>query len=116
MVLCQIVINSATYSLYAINTFGRKNIKLLRIDYRFGVGADKLIYLESNILRLPLSNFPFFVFSSNSSHQVGNINGNIEFEDTTLNGNFDLRICDYATRLEPTDFVQLVLTLDITDK
>ena len=61
MVLCQIVVNSATYSLYAINTFGRKNIKLLRIDYRFGVGADKLIYLESNILRLPLSNFPFFV-------------------------------------------------------
>ena len=60
MVLSQIVINSPNYSLYAINTFGRKNIKLLRIDYRFNVGADKLIYLESNILRLPLSNFPFF--------------------------------------------------------
>ena len=67
--------------------------------------------------RLDLDNQTLKISGTVSSNgNINAINGNIEFEDTTLNGNFDLRICDYATRLEPTDFVQLVLTLDITDK
>jgi hypothetical protein len=116
MVLCQILIAQPVYNLYAINTFGRKKVKLIRIDYRYGAGGqDKMIYIESNILRVPLSNFPYFLFSANNNHQIGNINGGIEF-DCDINGNLDLRICDYATKAEPADFVQLVLTLDITDK
>ena len=118
MVLCQIVISDANYNLYPINIFGNnKRVKIIKIDYRYTAGgSDKIIYIESNILRVPYSNFPYFCFSANSNHQIGNINGEIIFDDVNFNGNLDLRICDYDTKAVPTNFTTLVLTIDITDK
>jgi hypothetical protein len=117
MVLCQIVISDPAYNLYPINIFGNKKVKIIKLDYRYTAGgSDKIIYIESNILRVPYSNFPYFCFSANSNHQIGNINGDIEFEDVAINGNLDLRIMDYDTRAVPTNFTTLVLILDISDK
>lgn len=116
MVLCQILVNNPNYNLYPINVFGRKKVKIVRLDYRYTAGGnDKTLYMESNILRLPISNFPYFLFSANTAHQVSNINGELIFDDVNFNGNLDLRFVDAEASAVPTNFVNLILTLDITE-
>jgi hypothetical protein len=118
MVLCQILISTPNLTLYPINVFGNnKRVKIVRIDYRYNAGGqDKIIVIQSNILRLPLSNYPYFLFSANNNHQIGNINGDLVYEDVNFNGNLDIMILDAETQAVPTNFVTMVLTLDISDK
>lgn len=119
MVLCQIFINQPETRLYAINTFGNKRVKLIKIDYLYNsaTGTDKYIYIESNILRLPLSNFPYFMFCSSTSRQMSNIvGGEIVWDDVNINGNLDISIKDFETFATPTAFISMIITLDIIDK
>lgn len=115
MVLCQIYSADATSQLYAINVFGRKRVKIVKIEYMQAGGAtDKIIALKSSVLRLPYGNAPYFVFATNPNHQVGNIHSDLE-TNCDFNGNFDLEVLDTATGAQPAGFSKICLTLDIKD-
>lgn len=114
MVLCQIYTTDATAQTYAINVFGRKKVKIVKVDY-LCTGIDKIVSLKSNFLRIPIGNYPNFCFATNPNHQVGNIHSDLEFETKDFNGNFDLEILDTSNNSQPAGFAKLVLTLDITD-
>jgi len=113
MVLCQVYTTDATSQLYTINVFGKKKVKIVKIDYIW-TGTDKIIVLKSNILRVPYGNAPYFMFANNSNHQVGNVHADLEF-DCNFSGNLDLEVIDMATGTQPAGFVKLCLSLDITD-
>ncbi len=113
MVLCQIYTADASPQLYAINVFGKKKVKIVKLDY-LCTGTDKIIALKSSILRLPYGNAPYFVFASNPTHQVGNVHSDLELS-CNFNGNFDLEVLDTATGAQPAGFQKLCLTLDISD-
>ena len=116
MVLCQIYTTDATAQTYAINLFGRKKVKIVKVDYVFTAGgSDKIIALKSNFLRLAFGNYSNFCFASNSVHQIGNIHSDLELDTKDFNGNFDLEVLDVATNVQPIGFLKLVLSLDITD-
>ena len=114
MVLCQIYTTDATAQTYAINVFGKKKVKIVKIDYLFTAGGDKIIALKSNFLRIPYGNAPYFMFANNSNYQISHIQGNLELE-CNFNGNFDLEVLDTATNAIPAGFIKICLTLDITD-
>jgi hypothetical protein len=99
-------------TLYNVNLFGKKKVKIVKIDYMYSAGTDKMIGIKSDILRIPYGNIPYFVFSTNSSFQVGNIHSDLEFE-TNFVGNLDLEIIDTLTDYAPLAFVKMCLTLDI---
>lgn len=113
MVLCQVYTESAAPQLYNINVFGKKKVKIVKMDYMYTAG-DRMIGLRSNILRMPYGNVPYFIFVNNPNHQVGNIHSDLEFE-ANFNGNLDLEIFDVTTNAAPAGFQRLCLTLDITD-
>ncbi len=116
MVLVQVVINDASITNYNLNVFGRKRVRLVKIDYRYSAGgADKLVVIKSNQLRLPYSNYPFFVFCANTNHQVSNIHSDIVFQDVVIDGSLNLQILDYETGAAPTNLQFLVLLFEITD-
>jgi hypothetical protein len=116
MVLVQIVINDASVQYYNVNVFGRKRVKLIKIDYRYSAGgADKLVVIQSDQLRLPFSNYPYFVFCANTNHQISNIHSDIVFDDVVLDGSLNLRIVDYETGVAPPNLQFLVLLFEITD-
>lgn len=116
MVLCQLLITDPSIKSYVINSFGRKRVQILKLDYRYTAGgADKIIVLQSSNLRLPLSNYPYFAFSPNNAHQIGNLHGDIVFDDVTFDGNLELNILDYDTGAAPANFTTMIITLDITD-
>lgn len=116
MVLCQLLITDPSIRSYCINTYGRKRVQILKLDYRYTAGgSDKIIVLQSNILRLPLSNYPWFAFSPNNAHQIGNLHGDIVFDDVNIDGNLDLNILDFDTGAAPANFTTMIITLDITD-
>jgi hypothetical protein len=116
MVLCQVVINDASITNYNLNLFGRKKVRLVKIDYRYSAGgSDKLVVIQSDQLRLPYSNYPFLVFSANTNHQVSNIHSDIVFYDVVLDGSLSLRVLDYETGVAPSNLQFLVLLFDIYD-
>ena len=113
MVLCQIYTLDATAQTYTINVFGRKRVKIAKLDY-LCTGTDKIVALKSNFLRMPYGNAPYFVFATNPNHQVGSIHSDLELV-CDFNGNFDLEILDTATNAAPAGFGKICLTLDIQD-
>jgi hypothetical protein len=114
MVLCQVIISNPAVTYYPININGRNKVQILKIDYRYSAGGiDKLAVIQSDQLRLPFSNYPYFTFSANVNHQVSNISGDIVFEDVVIDGRLNLQILDYETGVAPTNFQFLVLTLNI---
>ena len=74
-----------------------------------------MIYLESNILRIPTGNFPYLIFMTDPAQQMSNIHSDISF-DCELNGNLDIAVYDKETLQVPDGFSLLVLTLDISDR
>jgi hypothetical protein len=115
MVLCQVIISNPAVTYYPININGRNKVQILKIDYRYSAGgSDKLAVIQSDHLRLPFSNYPYFTFSANVNHQVSNISGDIVFEDVVIDGSLNLQILDYETGAAPTNFQFLVLTMNIT--
>ncbi len=116
MVLCQVIISDPAVTNYNLNLFGRKQFKLIKVDYRYTAGGiDKLIVIQSGHLRVPFSNYPYFIFSVNGNHQINNIHGNIIFNDVALDGSLGLRVLDFETGLAPTNFTYLVLLFEVTD-
>ena len=116
MVLCQIYTTDATAQTYAINVFGRKKVKIVKVDYVYTAGGtDKIVALKSNFLRIPLGNYPNFCFATNPNNQVGNVHSELELEVKDFNGNIDLEVLDTATNTQPAGFTKLCLSLDITD-
>lgn len=114
MVLCQVIVDIAERHLYPINVFGRKKVRICKVDYQYSADNGEIIYLESDILRLPLGNFPYFTFVPVGTYQVGNIHSDMELI-CDFNGNLDITVRDWVTRDIASDFELLVLTLDITD-
>jgi hypothetical protein len=113
MVLCQIYTTTALNNLLSVGISGRKKVRIVRIDYTGTANAS--IQLQSNILRVPYGNVPWFTFSSNPNHQIGNIHNEIEFVDVNLNGNLDVSVVDATTGNAPAGFTALMMLLDITD-
>lgn len=113
MVLCQIIVDQAGTKLYPINVYGKRKVKICRVDYRQVANNDRTIYLESNILRLPYGNFPYFTMMTNNSQQVSNIHSDLEFE-CNFNGNLDISVKDIETLANANGFIMLILTLDLS--
>lgn len=114
MVLCQVYTATALNNLLSIGINGHKKIRIVRIDYAYTAGNDKVVQLQSNILRIPYGNTQWFTMSTNPNHQISNIHDGIEF-DTYINGNLDLSIVDVATGVAPVGFTSLSMLLDIND-
>ena len=114
MVLCQIIVDQVGSKLYPINIYGKKKVKICRVDYRQQANNDKTIYLESNILRLPYGNFPYFTMMSNPNHQISNVHSDLEFQ-CDFNGNLDIAVKDIETLASANGFVLLILTIDISN-
>lgn len=116
MVLCQIFITEPIpiNLLIPIGVFGRKKLKIVRIDYAYTANNDKVIQLQSNILRVPYGNVPYLTMSTNPNHQISNISDNMIF-DVQLAGNLDLSIINAATGGPPSGFTSFMMLLDITD-
>jgi len=113
MVLCQIYITNPTNQLIPIGVNGRKKVKIVRIDFSYTANNDKVVQLQSSILRVPYGNVAYITMSNNPNHQISNISNDMIF-DTNINGNLDLNIIDVATGLAPAGFVSFMLLLDIT--
>jgi hypothetical protein len=119
MVLCQVYLTSSNPTLYDISVYGKKKVRIIKIDFRAtnivsGNPAYYTIRLVSSILRVPLGNMPSLMFNTNPAYQVGNIHGNIEF-DCNFNGKLDFEIFDNDTGQRPIYFSEMILYLDITD-
>lgn len=116
MVLCQIFITEPIpiNLLIPIGVYGRKKVKIVKIDNVYTTNADRVIQLQSNILRVPYGNVPYLTFCTNPTHQVSNISDSMVF-DANLNGNLDLSIINTATGIPPSGFTSFMMLLDITD-
>jgi len=117
MVLCQVYVNAATPNLYNINVFGKKKVKIVKIDYRAANAGNPVYHsvrLLSSILRVQYSNVPYFMFHSNPAYQIDNIHGDLEMI-CNFNGNLDIELFDNDTNARPQYFVDMILQLDITD-
>lgn len=119
MVLCQIYVNDSNKTLYPINVYGKKKVRIVKIDLRStnlttGNPAYYLIRIQSDILRLPYGNYPYLVLNTNPAYQIGNIHGDLEF-NVNFVGNLDIEIINHDTGISPTYFIDMVLYLDIQD-
>jgi hypothetical protein len=121
MVLCQVYVNNADVNpsnLYTINVFGKKKVKIVKIDFKAVNLQNAPVYyniqLQSNILRLPYGNVPYYTFKTNPNEQIGNIHSDVEFI-ANFNGNLDLKVVNKDTNDVPLYFVDMVLSLDISD-
>ena len=120
MVLCNIYItagsfiNASTPTLVQTNVFGRKKVKILKIDYVENSVTDKMIQIQSNFLRIPYGNSPWLQFTNNAVRQIGNIHNDIIFE-TDMNGNMDIFLFDVVNNSFPLGFLYMSILLDITD-
>lgn len=118
MVLCQVIVRNAQPQLYQIGIYGRKKVRLCRLDYRYdaapGDDPNQALYLHSDILRLPFGNFPYFAFMPVSAYQVSNIHSDMEFV-CDFNGNLDIAVRRVTDNAVTTILGILILTLDISD-
>lgn len=119
MVLCQVYATSSNPTLYNVGVFGKKKVKIVKIDFKATniITSNPAYYnirLASNILRYRYGNNPNIMFNTNPAYQVGNIHGDLEFTANFV-GNLDLEIFDNDTGQHPIYFTEMTLLLDIQD-
>lgn len=119
MVLCQIYITNANNTnpnpTYNINSFGRKKIKICKLEYYY-TGNNKIsewVVVKSNVIKTKFGSNPFFTFFSNTEHQVGNIHSDLILE-CELVGNIDIKL-ERIDGQALTNFDSCLISLDIED-
>ena len=124
MVLCQIYITPGGTALPTANgkyqvvpVTGKCSIRVLNMVYHDTAGANthRLIQLVSDNLVFPYSPCRYLSLISNP---VATLNYDVSYRDyslynTVLNGQLLLQVIDNATGVEPVNFTECLVSLDI---
>lgn len=117
MVLCQFIItpsNNNTRHFVGIN--GKVNVKVISVQYsgNKAVTDPKVIQLRSDLLYFQHSPAKYLTFMANAQGSVNfDQSGNPNIPDLLLYNDILLHVVDTATNVQPVDFSNCILTLEI---
>lgn len=120
MVLVQIYISPSNNGTYiTVPASGTCSIRVLNIQYHdsSGAGNHRVIQIKSDVLTLPYSPMRFLTVVT---HPIANVSVDsshkeYHFKDLRVMGKIFIQVVDFATGIEPVNFTDLLLTLELEE-